>query len=135
MYTVPANQTKLPAPIALKLIGVRYGLGALLLGFITSVSVYRLLPWFGSISLITLLQLGLYLVMAVLYAIMTWGIFKQRERIRRLGVGLESVSVVVLGLTLFIESFDLSDWLSLGLSVVIIWYLRRTKTLDYFYEA
>ncbi|WP_152976600.1 hypothetical protein [Herpetosiphon geysericola] len=71
--------------------------------------------------------------MAVLYAIMTWGIFKQRERIRRLGVGLESVSVVVLGLTLFIESFDLSDWLSLGLSVVIIWYLRRSATLDYFY--
>ncbi|KPL88967.1 hypothetical protein SE18_09945 [Herpetosiphon geysericola] len=133
MYSVPANQTKLPAPIALKLIGVRYGLGSLLLGFITSVSVYRLLPWFGSISLITLLKLGLYFVMAVLYAIMTWGIFKQRERIRRLGVGLESVSVVVLGLTLFIESFDLSDWLSLGLSVVIIWYLRRSATLDYFY--
>ncbi|MCA0352914.1 MAG: hypothetical protein LCH85_13030 [Chloroflexi bacterium] len=135
MYSVPTNQTKLPAPLGLKLVGVRYGLGSLLLAVLTVLLGSRLQTWFGSDFFIPLLQLLLYAGMTILYAIITWGIFKQRERVRRLGVFIECVSLAFSAFALLTGDFEASDWFSAGLSIVIIWYLRRTETLDYFYGA
>lgn len=137
MYTVPVNkqQTKLPAPLGLKLVGVRYGLGTLLMAGLTIFLGFELKTWFGPDFFIPLLLLLAYAGITVLYARVTWGIFKQREQARKFGVFLEFLALALSAFDLLTGSLALSDLVSIGISIAVIWYLRRTETLDYFYEA
>ncbi len=133
MYSVPSTQTKLPAPIGLKLVGIRYGLGTFMMAALTVMIGLELQAWHSSTFFIPLLMLLAYAGITVLHARVTWGIFKQQERARQIGVFLEFIALALSAFGLLTGSFEASDLVSISISIVVIWYLRRTETLDYFY--
>ncbi|MBM7842344.1 hypothetical protein [Herpetosiphon giganteus] len=135
MYNVPANQTKLPAPLGLKIVGIRYGLGMLMIAAVTVVMGLELQAWRSDTFFIPLLLLLACAGITALYARVTWGIFKQQEQARKYGVFLEFLALAISAFDLLTGNFEAGDLISVGISVAVIWYLRRAETLDYFYEA